>query len=67
MLYSVQCWAVKSQQENQVSVKEMRMLCWMSGGKSRRDIIRTDTIRERGDTTYCRKVGKKIGLDSLGM
>ena len=42
---------IKSQHENQVSVREvsvakMRMLRWMSG-KTRDDRIRHDTIRER--------------------
>jgi len=46
MLYGTECWAVKSQHENQLSVVEMRMLRWMSG-ETRRDRIRNDTIRER--------------------
>ena len=29
LLYGTECWAVKSQHENQVSVAEMRMLHWM--------------------------------------
>jgi len=45
VLYGTKCWAVKSQHDNQVSVAEMRMLRWMSG-KTRRDKIRNDTIRE---------------------
>jgi len=31
LLYGTECWVVKSQHENQVSVAEMRMLRWMSG------------------------------------
>jgi len=60
MLYGTECWAVKSQHENQVSVAEMRMFHWMSG-KTRHDRIRNDTIREResGGSTYSRKVGRK--------
>ena len=46
MLNGTDCWTVKSQHENQVSVAEMRMLCWMSG-KTRHDRIRNDTIREK--------------------
>jgi len=46
ILYGTECWAVKSQHENQVSVAEMRMLRWMSG-KTEHDRIRNDTIRER--------------------
>jgi len=30
MLYDTECWVVKNQHENQVSVVEMKMLCWMS-------------------------------------
>ena len=46
LLYGTECLAVKSQQENQVSVAEMRMLHWMSG-KTRHDRIRNVTIKER--------------------
>jgi len=46
LLYSTECWAVKSQHETQVSVAEMRMLRWMSG-KTMHDRIRNDFIRER--------------------
>ncbi|KAM7490942.1 hypothetical protein LguiA_033863 [Lonicera macranthoides] len=45
MLYGTECWAVKSQHENKLSVAEMRMLRWMSG-KTRKDKIRNVTIRE---------------------
>ena len=58
LLYGTECWAVKSQHENQVSVAEMRMLRWMSG-KTRHDMIRNDVIRESGGSTYSRKVGRK--------
>jgi len=46
LLYGTECWAVKSQHENQVSVAEMRMLRWMSD-KTRHDRTMNDTIRER--------------------
>jgi len=46
LLYGTECWTVKSQHKHQVSVAEMRMLCWMSG-KTRHDRIRNDTIREK--------------------
>ena len=46
VMYGTECWTVKSQHENQVSVAEMRMLCWMSG-KTRHDRNMNDTIRER--------------------
>ncbi|KAM7467464.1 hypothetical protein LguiB_015026 [Lonicera macranthoides] len=44
-VYGTECWAVKSQHENKLSVAEMRMLRWMSG-KTRKDKIRNVTIRE---------------------
>jgi len=46
MLFGTECWAPKSQHENQVSVAELRMLRWMIG-KTRHDMIRNDIIRER--------------------
>ena len=66
LFYGTECWAVKSQQETQVSVAEMRMLRWMSG-KTRHNKIRTDTIRERvGVAPILEKLVEK-GLDGLGM
>ena len=38
--------AVKNQHENQISIAEMKMLCWTSG-KTRWDRIRNYTVRER--------------------
>jgi len=58
LLYGMECWAVKSQHKNQVSVAKMRMLRLMSG-KTRHDRIRNDTIRESGGSTYSRKFGRK--------
>jgi len=46
MLYVIECWAVKNQYKNKLSVAEMRMLRWMCG-MTRRDRIRNDNIRER--------------------
>jgi hypothetical protein len=46
MFYGTECWAVKNQHENKVSVAHMSMLRWLSG-KTRQDRIRNDTIRER--------------------
>jgi hypothetical protein len=45
MLYGTECWPIKKQQVNKISVAEMRMLRWMCG-KTRRDRIRNETIRE---------------------
>jgi len=58
LLYGTECWAVKSQHENQVSVAEMRMLCWMND-KTTHDRIMNNTIRESEGSTYSRKVGRK--------
>jgi len=46
MLYGTKCWAIKSQRGSKISVAEMRMLRWMRG-KTRQDMIRNETIRER--------------------
>ena len=45
MLYGAECWAVKEQHIQKMSVAEMRMLRWMSG-KTRKDKIRNEIIRE---------------------
>jgi len=58
MLYGMECWVVKNQHENKISVAEMRMLHWMCG-KTRRDEIRSDNIRESWGSTYSRKDGGK--------
>jgi len=42
----MECWVVKNQHDNKVSAAEMRMLCWIRG-KTRRNKIGNDTIRER--------------------
>ena len=46
MLYETKCWGVKSQQENNLNVAEMRMLHWMSW-HTRQDRIRNKCIREK--------------------
>lgn len=55
MLYVAECWEVKNQYENKISVAEMRMLRWI------RDRIRQDmiTLRESWGSTYRRKDGGK--------
>jgi len=59
MLYGTKCWMVKSQHKNKVSVAEITTLCWMCG-KTRRDKIRNDDIREsRGNT--CSKESRSDG------
>ncbi|KAL4198985.1 hypothetical protein AMTRI_Chr03g48830 [Amborella trichopoda] len=45
LLYGAVCWAEKKQYTHRMSVAEMRMLRWMSG-KTRRDRIRNESIRE---------------------
>lgn len=39
---------------DKINVAEMTMLCWMCG-KTRRDRIRNDTVRESWGDTYHRK------------
>ena len=53
MLYGTECWAVKKQHVQKMSVAEMRMLRWMSG-KTRMDKIRNERIR------------KNLGVASIG-
>ena len=45
MLYGTECWPIKKQQVGKMSVAEMRMLRGMCG-KTRRDRIRNETVRE---------------------
>ncbi|KAI8542827.1 hypothetical protein RHMOL_Rhmol08G0169600 [Rhododendron molle] len=45
LLYGTECWPIKKQQVNKMSVAEMRMLRWMCG-KTRRDRVRNETVRE---------------------
>ena len=47
MLYKRQCWAIKNQHEHKLSVAEMIMLHEICG-KTRRDRIKNDNMRERG-------------------
>ena len=56
-MYGTECWAVKNQHENKLSVAEMRMLRWICG-KTRLDRIRNDNIRESWGSTYSRKDGR---------
>ncbi|KAI8556243.1 hypothetical protein RHMOL_Rhmol05G0237300 [Rhododendron molle] len=45
MLYGTECWPIKKQHVNKLSVAEMRMLTWMCG-KTRRDMIRNEKVHE---------------------
>ncbi|XP_066367886.1 uncharacterized protein [Miscanthus floridulus] len=46
MLYGAECWPTKRRHVQQLSVAEMRMLCWICG-HTRRDRVRNDDIRDR--------------------
>jgi hypothetical protein len=46
MLYGAECWPIKRQHVQQLSVAEMRMLRWICG-HTRRDRVRNDDIRKR--------------------
>ena len=48
MVYETKCWAVKIQNENKVSVSEMRMFHWMYCN-TRHDRIRNENIRENDE------------------
>ena len=43
MLYGTECWVIKKQHINIMSVAEMRMLRWISGN-TRKDRIRNQEI-----------------------
>ena len=46
MLYGAECWPTKRRHVQQLSVVEMRMLCWICG-HTRMDRVRNDDIRDR--------------------
>jgi len=46
MLYGAGCWPNKRRHVQQLSVAEMRMLCWICG-HTRLDRVRNDEIRDR--------------------
>ena len=46
MLYGAERWSTKRRHVQQISVAEMRMLCWIYG-HTRRDRVRNDDIRDR--------------------
>ena len=64
--FSKLCWVVKTRHENNVSVTEMRMLCWMCG-KIRQDKIRNNNIRESVGVTPIVEKMWKIDLGGLSM
>ena len=44
LLYGTECWTIKKQHTQKISVAEMRMLRWMCG-KTRMDKVRNEDIR----------------------
>jgi hypothetical protein len=50
MLYGAECWTIKRQHVQQLSVTEIRMLRWCCG-HTRRDRVRNDDIRNRVGVT----------------
>jgi hypothetical protein len=46
MLYGAECWPTKRRHVQQLSVAEMRILCWICG-HTRRDRVRNKDIRDR--------------------
>jgi hypothetical protein len=46
MMYGAECWATKGQHIQNMSVAEIRMLCWIYG-HTRKDRIRNDDIRDK--------------------
>jgi hypothetical protein len=52
MLYGAECWPTKRRHIQQLSVAEMRMLCWICG-HTRLDRVRNDDIRDRLGVAPC--------------
>jgi hypothetical protein len=46
MLYGAECWAIKRQHIQKMSVAEMQMLRWICG-HTRKDQIKNDDIRDK--------------------
>lgn len=56
ILYGIECWTIKSQQENKLHVTEMRMFHWTSC-HTRQDRIKNEFIRE--------KVGVELFIEEM--
>ena len=50
MVYGIECWALRKQEEQLVHTTEMKMLRW-SQGKTRKDRIKNETIRGNAKVT----------------
>ena len=50
MVYGSECWALRKQEEQRLHTTEMKMLRW-SQGKTRKDIIKNETIRGNAKVT----------------
>lgn len=46
MLYEIECWTVKNQHKNRISVSKMRILFWICG-MTTWDTIRNGLIKKR--------------------
>jgi hypothetical protein len=46
ILYGAECWPIKRRHVQQLSLTEMRMLCWCCG-HTRRDRVQNDDIQDR--------------------
>jgi hypothetical protein len=64
MLYGTECWTVKNQHENKISLAEMRMFGWMCG-KTRQD--KNPNLRERIGVALIVERCWKPDLGGLGM
>lgn len=56
-MYEIECWAVKSQQENKINIAEIIMLQWMSD-HTRQYRIKNYIIKKSRGNSLCRKYGK---------
>ena len=65
LIYGSETWAVKKSQEKRMDVAEMRMLRWMLG-KTKRDRIRNERIREMAGVAECSKKVQERRLQWYG-
>lgn len=66
MLYEIECWTIKNQPENKVSVIKMKILCRIYG-KTGYDKIRNGNIKESDVVTLIVKKLWKICLGIFDM
>ena len=64
-VYGSECWALRKQEEQRLHTTEMKMLRW-SQGKTRKDIIKNETIRGIARVTPIKRVLTRKRLSWYG-